>query len=319
MKRKPIVCIGASLVDESYSCLKPPLQGTSNPSTYFRSAGGVARNIAHHLALLGNEVELITHFGNDPEGDWLINQCKYAGIGLKHSLMNEVATGRFVALLSPEGDLFTGAVSCRFENLITPDFLQQNSILLKSASLVLMDTNLNAGSLDWLLGFSRAENIPCIIEPVSVPKAARLQKADLNNVLLMTPNRDEIIALNGDPGNGETQEMIRRVLDRGVQYLWMRDGKNGSGLYSKESAFQLPAPRVQVVDTTGAGDAALAGWMHAWLMNKSPEECVRYGHAMASLILQEKGAIKQNLNSLMLESVITNQFRIDKVSALKIK
>lgn len=150
-----------------------------------------------------------------------------------------------------------------------PDFLQQNfRPLLKSASLVLMDTNLNAESLTWLLEFCQSENIPCIIEPVSVPKAARLQKADLNNVLLMTPNRDEIVALNGNPGNGVPEEQIRLTLGRGVQYLWMRDGKNGSGLYSKESAFQLPAPRVQVVDTTGAGDAALAGWVHPWLMNK---------------------------------------------------
>ncbi|NTW25489.1 MAG: hypothetical protein HGA37_12390 [Lentimicrobium sp.] len=68
----------------------------------------------------------------------------------------------------------------------------------------------------------------------------------------------------------------------------------------------LEAPGVIVQDTTGAGDAALAGWIHAWLMNRNPEDCVRYGHAMASLVLQVKGAIHPGLTFELLESIYKN-------------
>lgn len=165
-----------------------------------------------------------------------------------------------------------------------------------------MDTNLSKESLNWLLLFCRQENIPCIIEPVSVPKAARLVTIDLKDVLLITPNRDEMCSLMGSPADTATSTLIQQVIEKGVKYLWIRNGKNGSGIFASGYSFTLEAPDVIVHDTTGAGDAALAGWIHAWLLNRSTEDCVRYGHAMASLILQVRGAINPGLTPALLES-----------------
>ena len=301
MRQKLVVCIGAALIDESFHFEMQPVTGTSNPSTFCRSPGGVARNIANHLALLGNSVELITHFGNDSDGKWLMKNCISCGIGISHSLVNETDTGRYVAMLSPEGDLFAGAVSTQFESLITPAFLQKRIPLLKRASLILMDCNLSSESLDWLLRFCLNENLQCIIEPVSVPKAARLQNTNLDNVLLITPNRDEMSAISSEKDQLQLEILVQHLLKRGVKYLWVRNGKEGSVTYEKDYNFKLDAPIVHVKDTTGAGDAALAGWIHARLTDKNLEDCVRYGHALASLILQENGAIKNNLTSSLLE------------------
>ncbi len=301
MRKKLVVCVGAALIDESYHCQEQPIRGTSNPAIFYRSSGGVACNIANHLALLGNNVELISHFGNDPEGNWLMEQCQSNGIGIAQSVVNDIDTGRFVAILSPNGELFAGAVSSHFETLITPEFLQDKIPFLKNASLLLIDCNLSTESLNWLLGFAREEHIPCIIEPVSVPKAARLQKSDLQNALLITPNKDEMVAMTGQSSGKQTEVLVQQILDRGVKFLWVRNGKNGSCIYGKDYSFELSAPDVQVKDTTGAGDAALAGWVHAWLMDKNPDDCVRYGHAMAALVLQEKGAIKIDLSAALLE------------------
>ncbi|MBK6345714.1 MAG: carbohydrate kinase family protein [Bacteroidales bacterium] len=301
MKKGPVVCIGASLIDESYICHSQPVAGTSNIATYYRSPGGVARNIANHLALLGNNVELITHFGTDPGGLWLMEQCSEAGIGLSHAFVNDNETGRFVAMLTPEGDLFAGAVSCSFENMITTEFLQQKAALIRSASLLLLDTNLSKTCLNWLLQFCREEKVPCVVEPVSVPKAARLLNADISGVMLVTPNQDEMLAITGSIRNTEPEILINQVLERGVQYVWKRAGKEGSGVYSRGFHYSLPAPEADVTDTTGAGDAALAGWIHAWLNGRSIEDCLVYGHAMASIILQVKGAVYPGLTMNQLE------------------
>lgn len=306
MNRKPIVCIGASLVDETFRLKGRPLTGTSNPATLYRAAGGVSRNIAHHLALLGNRVKLITHFGNDADGEWLSGECLKAGIDLNDAIRNHEPTGKFTALLSPEGDLFTGAVSCRFEEMVSPAFLEEKTAILKSASLLLIDTNLSAASLSWMLDFSRREKIPCAVEPVSVPKAARLKEANLSGVLLLTPNLDELSVLSGMEQSGDLRPQVKEMLGRGLKYLWVRKGKSGSGLYSATEAIELPAPVTEVVDTTGAGDAALAGFIHAWLQHCSPERCVVYGHAMAALILRVQGAVHENLNPQMLEDAVKN-------------
>jgi pseudouridine kinase len=297
--KKSVVCIGAALIDESFTCLASPMPGTSNPATFHKSPGGVARNIAHHLALLGHSVELLSHFGNDADGKWLINECNAVGIRTAHSLINNSPTGRFAALLSPHGDLFAGAASGYFEKEITIHLLKEKIPLFQSASLLLLDCNLTAECLTFMLTLCYNENIPCIIETVSVPKASRLVHAELKNVLLITPNLDELSALTGNIKN--SGQSIQQVLERGVKYLWIRNGKSGSALYSTNLQYELPAPGVKVVDTTGAGDAALAGWIHAWLHNKKPDICIQYGHAMASLILQVHGAIDKNLTGAILE------------------
>jgi pseudouridine kinase len=306
VNRKPIVCIGASLVDETYHLKSRPLNGTSNPATLYRAAGGVSRNIAHHLALLGNPVKLITHFGKDADGDWLAGECLKAGIDLADSIRNSEPTGKFTALLSPEGDLFAGAVACRFEEMVTPAFLEAKTAVLKSASLLLIDTNLGTEALSWLLDFSRSEKIPCAIEPVSVPKAARLKEANLSGVLLLTPNLDELAVLSGMEASGGFRPQVNELLGRGLDFLWVRKGKSGSGLYSATAAMEFPAPVTEVVDTTGAGDAALAGFLHAWLQNLSPERCVIHGHAMAALILRVQGAVLNSLSPQMLQDAVKN-------------
>ncbi len=306
MGNKPVVCVGAALIDESFSLLENPLQGTSNPATYYHSAGGVARNIAYHLALLGHAVELISHFGLDTDGQWLMEQCTLSGISISHSLKNNLPTGRFAALLSPTGELFIGAAASELESEITPSFLSEKISLLQSASVLLVECNLSCDSLDWIIEFSRKEKIPCIIEPVSVPKAKRLMNVNLQNILLVTPNQDELVALNSTQLEKSEEELIGELLQRGVQNVWIKNGKAGSRFYSAMSMYELSAPTVKVADTTGAGDAALAGWIHGWLLKKNSADCLRYGHAMASIILKVKGTVYKNLNADLLEKTIVN-------------
>ena len=306
MRNKTVVCVGAILIDECFTSLEKPIWATSNPATCFRSTGGVAGNIANHLALLGQCVELVSHFGNDNDGKWLMERCQANGIGISHSIINNTDTGRYAAILSPTGELFAGVMSGHLESVITVAFLKTKISLFKSASILQIDCNLRADCLEWLLDFSDREKIPCIIEPVSIPKAGRLAYATIRNVLLITPNLEELAALSGVTGKNNQETLIPELLSRGVKNLWIRNGKKGSKLFTTDSIYELAAPHVNVVDTTGAGDAALAGWIYAWLREKSPEKCLLYGHSMASIILQIKGAVQDNLTSEILEKTVEN-------------
>ena len=67
----PVICIGAALVDELFHATGEMLLATTNEAMVTKTAGGVSRNIAHQLAILGVRVQLISVFGNDSDGDWL--------------------------------------------------------------------------------------------------------------------------------------------------------------------------------------------------------------------------------------------------------
>ena len=299
MKSKLVVCIGAALVDEIFISQNPIHIGTSNPSNFSKSVGGVARNIAGLLAQLNHPIELITHFGNDSEGDWIIEKCREVGIGLKHSLQNEKSTGRFLALLHPNGELHTGASYSNIETEISPEFLESKTDFLQTAELLVIDCNLSKETIDWLLNFSMHNSIPIIVEPVSLSKSKKMKDANWNNVLLYTPNDMELDVLD-DIQNNETR--ISNLLKEGLKNLWIRSGKDGSTMYNLEKTIHLAASQINIIDSIGAGDAALAGWIDGYLLNYSFEKCLKYGHTLAAMILQIKGAELENLNRELLDS-----------------
>ena len=68
---KPVICIGAAFIDELFHIKEEMMPGTTNDASLTKTAGGVSRNIAHQLALLGADVQLISVFGNDGDGEWL--------------------------------------------------------------------------------------------------------------------------------------------------------------------------------------------------------------------------------------------------------
>ena len=89
--KKYAVVIGAANIDIGGTPYKPLIPGDSNPGVIKMSYGGVARNIAHNLTLLGFNVELITAAGNDTLGMEMLRKCE--AIGLDTSLSVVVPGG----------------------------------------------------------------------------------------------------------------------------------------------------------------------------------------------------------------------------------
>ena len=297
---KPVVCVGASLVDLTFRCDATPVLNTSNPATMHRSPGGVVRNIAHHLSLLEIPVELITVLGNDVDGHWLSQQCEDVGISMKGTAWLEKPTGTFASIATPAGDLHIGAVSSETDVMLNTDFLQSRADIILNASVVVADCNLSVNALKWLIKFCNENNVHLIVETVSVPKASRLRDALPGKLLLVKPNREELAVFEKD-SHITPEEKIAHLHMLGFDNVWLSRGADGS-LYSDGSQVSsIPAPRVHVKDVNGAGDALLAGWMWAWLHQKSVEDCISYGQAAAACLLEVFGAIRNDLSPSLLE------------------
>ena len=303
----PVFCIGAAFLDELFHITQDLMPGTTNDATVTRTAGGVGRNIAHQLALLGVPVQLISVFGNDSEGDWLKQICTEAGIKLDASITREGFSGKYTGILEPGGALFLGFLTNPANYLITPVHLEQNKELLKTASCLLADANISINAIEWLLSFSRQTGIPLVIEPVAVPRAKKLKQANLNGLFLITPNEDELPAICSDE-TASAEQQIEELLKRGVQHIWLHKGKDGSAFLTKDKRILFPAISIGVLDSTGAGDASLSGFILGKYLGKDDLECLKLAHTLAAEILQVNGAIASHIDQQTLLTFVSKYY-----------
>ncbi len=305
--QKPVICIGAALVDELFHATGELLLATTTDATVTKTAGGVSRNIANQLALLGVPVQLISVFGNDSDGDWLKQSCTNAGVKLDASITKEGLSGKYTGLLNVDGSLYTAFLTNAANHLITPEHLSKHQDLLRTASYLMADANINVDTAQWLLAFSKETGIPFIIEPVSVPPALKFKEVDLDGLHLITPNEDELPALCS--GNAFfTQQQVEELLNRGVQQIWLHNGVHGSALYTRDRSISLHAPKIEVVDCTGAGDGSLSGFILGKMLGKEGIDCMKLAHTLSAEILQVNGAIATHLNQEKLLQLVTKYY-----------
>lgn len=298
---KSVLCIGATLVDELYFCKENIVSGSSNPAQKTNSIGGVMSNIVQHLALLNVPVAFLTALGSDADADYIESSFQKLGIAMTESVRSEDSTGKYVSILKPDGNLYVAVCQDISDKVITIPLLESKAEYLRSFEVIVVDTNLAKATIQWLIHFVKKHSQTLIIEPVSVTKASKLSDLDLQGVYMITPNQEELHAITGsDVGSEQSQATL--LHKGGVTNVWLRKGNEGSVIYHPTESFDLGVPNISIADSTGAGDAALAGWLYGYLRGETAISCLQYGHALALKILQQKGAVdttltQQNLNN----------------------
>jgi pseudouridine kinase len=293
---KSVLCIGATLIDELYFCDQAIVPSSSNPAHKSTSIGGVVSNIMQHLALLDVNVNCITALGKDNDSAFIQQEYKKMGIGLNDSIFVEEATGKYVSILHPDGNLFVAVCQDMSYKYITKTFLETKSETIKTAEWIIIDTNLNEEVIQWVIDFAREHHKKLIIEPVSVPKAAKLADLNLNGVYMITPNEEELRALSNQVLGNETVH-LQKLFERGVSKIWISKGNQGSVMHSNDKPLLVSVPRLSITDSSGAGDAAVAGWIFGTLHEQSEVSSMQYGHALALQILQIKGTVDYSITS----------------------
>ena len=304
---KPVICIGAAFVDELFHMKEEMIVASTVPASVSKTAGGVSRNIAHQLALLGVDVQLISVFGNDSDGDWLKQTCTTIGVKIDASITREGLSGKYTAILNLEGELFTAFLTNAATSMITPQHLEKNKSLLQTACYLLADANVSVETGEWLLAFSNETGIPLILEPVSVPPIRKFKDVSLKGLHLITPNEDELPALCSEK-SFITQLQVEELLNKGVENIWLHNGKHGSAIYSKDRSITLHAPEIEIVDCTGAGDGSLTGFILGKTLGKDDLDCMRLAHTLSAEILQVNGAIATHLNRQKLLSLVSKYY-----------
>ena len=163
---KYAVVIGAANIDIGGTPYKPLIQGDSNPGVIKMSYGGVARNIAHNLTMLGVDVEFVTAAGDDTLGMEMLKRCE--GTGMDTSLSVVVPGGSssvYLFINDEKGEMELALSHVDIVKHITPEYLESIKDVINSAAVVVADCNLSQESI---LKLKEICEVPIYMDTVSV-------------------------------------------------------------------------------------------------------------------------------------------------------
>ena len=218
-----IAVVGGVNIDIGGRSDAPLVAGDSNPGRIRSSLGGVGRNIAHNLALLGAKVRLITALGADDGAKRVEASCADLGIDLSDSLyVPDGATSTYLFLADSNGDMALAMNDMAIYEQLTPPFLEPKLAALNAAALVVLDTNLSAESIRYLGEHCTA---PLFADPVSAAKAGKLEPI-LGRLHTLKPNRMEAELLSGVPVTDEASlyRAADTLLAAGLQRVFISLG-----------------------------------------------------------------------------------------------
>ena len=297
-----IAVVGGVNIDVGGRSFAPLVAGDSNPGVIRTSLGGVGRNIAHNLALLGASVTLVTALGADDGARRIRESCRKRGIDLRGArTVPDAATSSYLFLCAPDGDMAVAISDMEIYEHLTPDYLATVLPLLNGAALTVLDANLPAASLEFLAAHCTA---PLFADPVSAAKAPRLRGA-LERLHTLKPNRIEAAALSGVPITDE-ESLLRAadaLLATGLRRVFITLGQDGVLAAEGDACVRLPNPPLsRRVNASGCGDAFTAALCWAALRGAGLEEAARLALAAAAVAMESAETVNPDMSEDMIRS-----------------
>ena len=248
--------------------------------------GGKGANQAVAAARQGASVAMVGRVGGDSFAPTLIQNLQNNHVDTTRVKTDESATGTAIIVVDANGQnsivLSPGA-----NGKVTPadvdavSFLDTHMLLLQLE--IPLETVIHAASL------AHQNGLRVILNPAP---AQPLPDSLLADVDVLVPNESELRLLSGQPVRDipSAKPAAQTLLAKGVKTVIVTLGANGALLVTGEQSKHIPTFKVDVVDTTAAGDAFIGGLAAALLKGKPLEEDVLHGNASGALAATKFGA-----------------------------
>lgn len=276
--------IGGANADIVATTFKPFVPNDSNPGSIRLIAGGVGRNIAHNLALLGNEVVFLSFFGGDTFGWFTADSCRKAKVDISLSDAAPVGTRScFLSINNCDGELIGGVSDMVSASCITPEWLADKLKRVGPVDAFVADANIPAESLAFLIDHAYA---PLYVDAVSGAKAPKIAKA----MELSSKKHLHTLKCN------RMENDIIGVLE-GVERRFVSLGADGLDVVEGPDTTHFEALPCEVVNTNGSGDALMAGLVHAGPL-ASVEAAAQVGLRCAKITVECPDTVNKQLKTL---------------------
>ena len=305
-RRPYAVVVGAVNMDIGGISQAPLVGADSNPGRVRMSLGGVGRNIAHNMALLGVDTRMITALGDDANARSIRDSCTELGIDLSTAVtVPGAATSTYLYISGPAGDMALAVSDMEIYAALTPETVSARQELLDNAAQVVVDTNIPAETIVWLADNCTA---PLFADPVSTVKAEKLRPI-LGKLHTLKPNRLEAETLSGVAITDEKSlcAAADALLSTGLKRVFISLGSEGVLAADQAEKLRLRRMPGPVVNATGGGDAFMAGLVWAALNGAGLGDSALAGLAAASIAVEGRDTINPLMGGGLLKERI-NQY-----------
>jgi len=253
------------------------------------TAAGSAGGTALTLAKLGAEVRSAGAIGTDAVGEMLLALLERDGVDTSLLVRrDEAQTSASVLPIRPSGERPAFHVVGANQGYGPEDV---------DWGAVAKATHLHLGGPEFMGGESAARILSRAREHGVVTSADILAPGDpgllswiepaLPHLDYLLPNDEQVL---GFTGSTDLVEGCRALIDRGVGCVAATCGGDGVKIVDAEDSMQVPAVTVDVVDTTGCGDAFSAGFLRGLSLGRDRREAAVLGCATAALVAQGLGS-----------------------------
>ncbi|MDQ2834743.1 MAG: carbohydrate kinase family protein [Acidobacteriota bacterium] len=271
---------------------------------YQREAGGGTVNTACALARLGHQTSVFGVFGEDEEV-WLRARLRSFGVHAEHACSSELPNALTISMSTKFDRSF---LSYAGANQVLDDFvaLPETIAALSVANHVHFAMPLDLGLAKAMLPALRSAGCTLSIDPGW--RKDWFESSGTLDVLrmfdLFLPNESEAQLMTGQR---EPEQVLRACADLGLEHTVIKLGPRGAVAFDHGRLYAMVPPDVEVVDTTGAGDAFDAGLIDAWLAGADIEEQLRRACICGSLSTRARGALTALASREEMLSVVHEQ------------
>jgi len=291
MTRPKITVVGSFAVGLTIRAPNIPVFGVTMFGRNFdMGPGGKGSNQAVAAARLGMDSTLAAVIGRDKLADIATDLYAAEGVGTEFLRQtDERPTGVGFIILNDRGENFI-ILDMGANNLMDTAFVDGAEARIAESDVVMAVLEVPVPAALRAMELGRKHGAKTILNPAP---AAPLPDAIFPLVEYLTPNESELRILLGlrpdDPRpSRELVEILRR---RGVANVVVTLGSRGALVVTDTIDSVVPAAVVEVVDTTGAGDAFNAGFAVALAEGRDVLDAARYGVACGALVCTKLGVI----------------------------
>jgi len=237
--------------------------------------GGCAANTGIDLKKLGCEVSIVGKVGNDNLGNFIINKLKEEDIdvsGIK--ITNETNTSGTSILVHPDGERSflhsTGANRTFGIEDIDFDIIKDFYIIHIGGTFLM--PKFDGKQTEETLKKAKEIGLITVLDTAwdATGKWFPLIEGTLKYIDYFLPSYEEAKMITGKV---KVEEISEFLLSKGVKNVGIKMGENGSYIANSKEKYYFPPLKVNVADTTGAGDGYVAGFIAGLVKGYDFEKC----------------------------------------------
>ncbi len=290
MEKRRILVVGSSNTDMVIQVQKFPVPGeTILGGKFFMNPGGKGANQAVAASRLGGLVTFIGKIGDDIFGKQAVQLLEDEGINVDFvGADREQPSGVAMITVDASGENSIVVAPGSNSTLLPADF-DRSGEEINGCDIVLMQLEIPIKTVEYIAKKVTALDKKVILNPAP---AARLSDDLLKALSIITPNETEAELLTGIKVRDEasTRQAALKLKGKGVDTVIITLGKNGAFVLADDFTGQIPAPVVNAVDTTAAGDTFNGALAVGLSEGNTIQDAVQFACNAASVSVRRLGA-----------------------------